>query len=38
MQALKTTPHIELGKESHFNTENRKTPLPADKKGQVREV
>jgi hypothetical protein len=33
-QAVKTTPHIiDQGKESHFGTEYRKTPLPADKKG-----
>ena len=37
-QAVKTTPHIASGKESHFGTEYRKTPLPADKKGPVREV
>jgi len=36
-QAVKTTPHIR-GKVNHFGTEYRKTPLPADKKGPVREV
>jgi hypothetical protein len=30
-QAVKTTPHIVYGKESHFGTEYR--PLPADTKG-----
>jgi len=34
---VKTTPNIDQGKESHFSIEYRKTPLPADKKGQVRE-
>ena len=29
-QAVKTIPHIELGQESHFGIEYRKTPLPAD--------
>jgi hypothetical protein len=38
MQAVKTIPHNDWGKESHFSTEYRKTPLPADKKGLVREV
>ena len=37
-QAVKTTPHWSWGKVSHFGTEYRKTPLPADKKGPVREV
>jgi len=30
-QAVKTTPHIDWGKESHFGTEYRKIPLPTDK-------
>ena len=33
MQAVKATPHIDSGKENHFGTEYRKTPLPADTKG-----
>ena len=37
-QAVKTTPHMKLRKVSHFGTEYRKTPLPADKKGPVKEV
>jgi hypothetical protein len=28
-QAVKTTPHIDQGKEGHFGTEYRKTYLPA---------
>jgi hypothetical protein len=28
MQAVKTTPHIQLRKRSHFGTGNRKTPPP----------
>ena len=35
---MKTTPHMKLRKVSHFGTEYRKTPLPADKKGPVKEV
>jgi len=38
LQAEKTTPHINQRKETHFGTKNCKTPLPADKKGPVREV
>jgi len=30
---VKTNPHIYQGKESHFGTEYRKTPLPSDRKG-----
>jgi hypothetical protein len=37
-QAVKTTPHMKLRKRSQFGTEYRKTPLPADTKGPVREV
>jgi hypothetical protein len=32
MQAVKTTPHIDYERKSHFGTEYHKTPLPTEKR------